>query len=396
MVRATVLKADDHAVKGVPTNKAKGDKMVLEPPMNSAQRRKLGDITNLQNQNILTNQGPKQQQQAILVSSTDYTEKLQKALLIHFPVELMIIEIIKRNGSELQKFRINLQKVQEQNLQLAQTNTRILAEINTTKDQLKALQHELSCKNGLLMVRKLLLEEQNLPCTHSHASEDEANTPGGACEYFRLNGKNHKTASESSNVNALQINEKANNKRVSGRTNPANSEVLDIGRAGEPIAKTNMRRVSLRRQSGRFNIQELSVTENLSGIYDDQEIDAKARCSASDQSTGSKPEAVEPHDTKEITGKSRVSSRRQSTEVKPQRVIKESADPPLHDDIVEESSQVSSSVLVELRRESKIIPRGDEADEMRKTAVGRPLRQAAGKIKSYKEVSLKEKMRRDF
>lgn len=93
----------------------------------------------------------------------------------------------------------------------------------------------------------------------------------------------------------------------------------------------------------------------------------------------------------------RVSSRRQSTKVKPKEAIKESADPPLHDEIVEESSKISSSVSMELKRESKNKPRGDEAEEMRKTYVGgRPLRQAAGKIKSYKEVSLKEKMRRNF
>lgn len=35
-------------------------------------------------------------------------------------------------------------------------------------------------------------------------------------------------------------------------------------------------RVSLRRQSRRFNIQELGVTENLNGIHDDQESAAKA------------------------------------------------------------------------------------------------------------------------
>jgi hypothetical protein len=63
---------------GVRTNKAKGEKMVLEPPMNSAQRRKLGDITNLQNQKNLMNQGAKHQQQAILISSKENAENLQK------------------------------------------------------------------------------------------------------------------------------------------------------------------------------------------------------------------------------------------------------------------------------------------------------------------------------
>lgn len=400
--RTTVLKVADHSVEGVSTNKAKGEKMIQDPRINSAQRRTLGDITNLPNQKVmLMNHGANQQQQSLSLSSKEYAEKLQKENMRLMKALTERNAIIERTGSELQKYRVNLQMVQTQNLQLSQTNTRILAEIRTSKDQLKALQHELSCKNGVLMARKLPLEPQKLPCTHHDASEDKdrANASRGASGVFHPNGEDHKTASESSDCNSLQINDKANNKRVFERSSPAKSEVLDIiGRPGESAQTTNMtRRVSLRRQSKRFNIQELGATENLNGIHDDQESAAKAGCSASDLSIGSKPEAVELHDTKERTRESRrVSSRRQSTEVTSQRDIKVSTDPPLPDGIVEESSQVSSSVSTELKRESKNKPTGDEAEEMRETYVGRPSRQAAGKIKSYKEVSLKDKMRRDF
>ncbi|KAL1187826.1 SHUGOSHIN 1 [Cardamine amara subsp. amara] len=484
MLRATLLTVGDHAGEGVATNKAKGEKMVLEPPMNSAQRRKLGDITNLQNQKKLMNQGAKQQQQAILVSSKENFENLQKENM------RLMKAVVERDGikSELQKLRINFQKVQQQNLLLAQANTRILAEFNLSKDQ---LQHELGCKNGLVMARKILLKEKTLPCTlHSSEVKAPSNAYGGACKTFQPNGADHKNASESSNVNSLHINEKTSNKRrVSAGKNPANSEVLDIiGRLGETCqmednidnrklvsdgdnaadkkdfvldsenhindnvqskrycagrqsissktpetsqtenlqkvfdakeieetARFPLRRHSARlksqepepsesfrecietarrRRSAMFNIQELGVViPNLNGLHDDQEIAAKAGCSASEQSIGSKPEAIEPYHTKETTGKSRVSSRRQCGNVKSQRAIKESADPPLHDDIVEESSQISYSVSMELKRETKNHSRGDEAEDMRKTCVGRPVRQAAGKIKSYKEASLKEKMR---
>ncbi|KAG2318082.1 hypothetical protein Bca52824_021204 [Brassica carinata] len=357
--RTTVLKVHDHAIEGVATNKAKGEKMNLEPPMNSAQRRTLGDITNLPSRNVAVNHGANhQQQQSMSLSSKEYAEKLQKAKNENMRLMKALKErnaIIERTGSELQKYRINLQMVQVQNLQLSQTNTRILAEIRTSKDQLKALQHELSCKNGVLMARKLPLE-------------DRANASREASETFHPKGEDQKTASESSDGNSMEINEKTNNKRD-----------------------------SLRRQSRRFNIQELGVSENLNGIHDDQEFAAKAGCSASDLSIGSKPEAVELHDTKERTEKTRrVSSRRQATEVKSQKAIKVSTDPPLHDDIVEESSQVSSSVSVELKIEPENKQKGDEAEEMREIYAGRPSRQAAVKIKSYKEVSLKDKMRRDF
>jgi hypothetical protein len=486
--------------------------------------------------------------------------------------------VMERDGikSDLKKLRIEFQKVQEQNLLLAQANTRILAEFNTSKDQLKVLQHELGCKNGLVMARKMLLKEQTLPCTrHASKVKAQANACGGACKTFQPNDADHEHASGSSNANSLQRNEKANSKRrVSGRKNPANSEVLDIiGRSGEtcqmednidnkklvsdsdndaenhindnvqskrycagrqssssktreasqtetlqkvvdakeikgdarfsltkhsdwlksqepepseslyesrfPLRRRSARlksqepepsesfhdsiettkrrrsairsamfniqelgviqnlnglpddqeiaakarcsareqstgskpeavephdtkeiigksRISLRRQSARFNFQELGVTENLNGPHDDQTIAANARCCASEQSIGSKPEAVEPHDIEERIGKIRVSSRRQSANIETPRAIKEPANPPLHDDNVEESSQISCSVSMELKRESKKKPTGDESEEMRKTTVGRPSRQAAEKIKSYKEPSLKEKMRGGF
>lgn len=92
----------------------------------------------------------------------------------------------------------------------------------------------------------------------------------------------------------------------------------------------------------------------------------------------------------------RVSSRRQSANVNTQRANQETADPPLHDDIVDESSPISCTVSMEVKRKLKNKPTGEESEDMRKTTVGRPSRQAAEKIKSYKEPSLKEKMRGDF
>ncbi|KAL9828233.1 hypothetical protein AtNW77_Chr3g0165891 [Arabidopsis thaliana] len=79
---------------------------------------------------------------------------------------------MERDGikSDLKKLRIEFQKVQEQNLLLAQANTRILA--------LKVLQHELGCKNGLVMARKMLLKAQ-------------ANACGGACKTFQPNDADH-------------------------------------------------------------------------------------------------------------------------------------------------------------------------------------------------------------
>nr|KAJ0194322.1 hypothetical protein LSAT_V11C800434730 [Lactuca sativa] len=52
------------------------------------------------------------------------------------------------------------QKVQEQNSLLAQSNTQMLMELNSIKDRNKALNHDLGCKNGLISVMKLELENR--------------------------------------------------------------------------------------------------------------------------------------------------------------------------------------------------------------------------------------------
>ncbi|WZZ29690.1 hypothetical protein YC2023_013091 [Brassica napus] len=437
--RTAVLKVDDHAVEGVSTNKAKGEKMIQDLPMNSAQRRTLGDITNLPNQKMMLNHGANQQQQSLSLS-----EKLQKAnenmrlmkalterkyetcdYFVYVDLLLMIIVVFfvtivqSLRGLEVSCRDIGSTYrwckhrtcsfprptlVSWRRSEQAKTKYVPSLEPKLLKHRtLKALQHELSCKNGVLMARKLPLEPQKLPCTHHDASEDKdrANASHGASGVFHPNGEDHKAGKKSNEQSFWKVESRQfrsirynwQTRRVSTDNQyDQESAVLKVAK----IAIFIFLRVSLRRQSRRFNIQELGVTENF-GIHDDQESAAKAGCSASDLSIGSKPETVELHDTKEITGRSRrVSSRRHSTEVTSQRDIKVSTDPPLHDDIVEESSQVSSSVSTELKRESKNKPTGDEAEEMRETYVGRPSRQAAGKIKSYKEVSLKDKMRRDF
>ncbi|CAA2960207.1 shugoshin-1 isoform X1 [Olea europaea subsp. europaea] len=96
-------------------------------------------------------------------------------LILISPVQLLLLyslnkflhsKIIEQSGIELEKLRVNLLKMQEQNQQLAQSNTQMLAELNSGKDRLRALQHELGCKNGLLRARQLQLEEKERmkPC----------------------------------------------------------------------------------------------------------------------------------------------------------------------------------------------------------------------------------------
>ncbi|XP_039803769.1 shugoshin-1-like isoform X4 [Panicum virgatum] len=71
------------------------------------------------------------------------------------------IKIIELSKIEMHKLHLALQASRQQNLQLAQANSQMLAELNTGKDRLKELQHELSCTAALLKVKDSEIERYN-------------------------------------------------------------------------------------------------------------------------------------------------------------------------------------------------------------------------------------------
>ncbi|CAH2074183.1 unnamed protein product [Thlaspi arvense] len=516
MNSVTVLEDDNYAAEEVPIHQEKGKTSALESFMSSEQRRKLADISNLQDN--------AKQENMTLMKALAHRNK-----------------IIELSGVEFQKLRINLRNVQEKNLQLAQANSHMLAELNTNRDRLKLLQHELGCKNVLLKARKMQLEasypavlyisidhsylkngyklenllpnivqEQALPCTH-HASKDKVplNVSDGDCKLFQAHDINHKDTkrkrtsrikpSESSNVKPIQVKENANSKRkVSGVIDTTGipevacqieddteKEVVSQGGnqivdnifnkkfvldAANPVKDSvHSKRQCVRRKSTRFDVQKTEQTEKLLEMDDATETKESARLSLKRRSArlrpeeaepyksfperdevgetikrrrvssrrqsamfdfqapevtvtgtlnaddagsvvsdGSRSEAVEPsessHDTKVTNGERRVSTRRQSTKNKSETAtdtdgaIKEIAtEPSMRINIVQECVLRSSSVSQEdHERETKNKPRGEETEGMmRRTSVGRPSRHAAEKVQSYREVSLKRKMRRN-
>ncbi|CAH9119480.1 unnamed protein product [Cuscuta europaea] len=62
-------------------------------------------------------------------------------------------KVIEMSGIELNALRAGFQKVQLQNSNLAQSNTHMLAELHFNKEKVKALQHELVCKEAMLKAR---------------------------------------------------------------------------------------------------------------------------------------------------------------------------------------------------------------------------------------------------
>ncbi|CDY11285.1 BnaA03g01210D [Brassica napus] len=482
----------------VPIRKGKGK--AASVVMSSEQRRKLADISNLNTEET-------HQQQNLLSSSKDYPEKLQKAYsLFHFHlfVENMTLmkalahrnKIIELSGVEFQKLKINLRKVQENNMHLAQANTHMLAELNTNRDRLKLLQHELGCKNVLLGVRKKMQLEAKPPCTH-HPSKHKvpSNVSDGDCKPFQGVDMNQKYTKRkrTSRIKASEssiVKENANTKRkVSGVRdttvipeltcqtegdiekgvvsqganqnvgNTINKKfVLD---AANPVkASVRSKRQCLRRTSARFAVQETEQTETLivmdnaketkeiarlslrrrsarlrpeeaepcksfhvrgevrkttkrrrvssrqqSSMFDFQEPEVTETLNADDAgnlvSEGSSSEAVEEpsesrHDTKNTNGKRRVSTRMQSTKGKSQTASDTNG--AIKDIVTECDLLPSTASQGDLERESKNKSRAEEAEGiMRRTSVARrPSRHAAEKVQSYREVSLKVKMRRNF
>ncbi|KAF3621237.1 hypothetical protein FXO38_31933 [Capsicum annuum] len=144
----------------------------MKDSLGNAARKKLADISNIPEQMRINNQNEKSETMSIC--SKEFVDKVQK---VTFLVSIGIItfvlvnllwcslirvlnrKIIELAGAEIQKMRINLQKMQQRNHELAQSNSQMLADLNSAKDRLKALQHELGCKNGVLRAKDLEAEE---------------------------------------------------------------------------------------------------------------------------------------------------------------------------------------------------------------------------------------------
>ncbi|XP_056847176.1 SHUGOSHIN 2 isoform X1 [Raphanus sativus] len=361
MSSATVLDEDNPAAKEVRIHK--------DPLMSSAQRRKLSDISNLEQMKTQK----QQQQQAMLFSSKEYAEKLEKENMTLMKALAHRNKIIELSGVEIQKLRINLRNVQEKNLQLAQANSHMLAELNANRDSLKLLQHELCCKNVLLEARKRKTEEQGLPSTDNDSKDKAHDVNHKDTKRKRTSMIKRKlfiissllilevyffaylpyvvsfSASESSVVKPIQGKENVNSKRrvsgvidttvipevtcqteedaekgfVSQGTNQiadnivSNKFVLD---AANPVKDgVNSKRQCVRRKSTRFDVQATEQTETVLEMDVAKDTKETARISLKRRSARLRPEEAEPcksfherDELKETVKGRRVSSRKQS------------------------------------------------------------------------------------
>ncbi|KAL0401963.1 UNVERIFIED_CONTAM: shugoshin 2 [Sesamum latifolium] len=198
------------------------------PRAQNVVRRKLADISNLPENQRLLIQGEKAQ--CIETTTKEYIDQLQKENMALVKMLAQRNKIIEQSGIELDRLRVNLLKMQEQNQQLALSNTQMLVELNSGKDQLKALQHELGCKSGLLKARKLGAEEKARTGQLESADAEEevqSRKEGGDDEKPHKTRRSLQTNSVGSSVQ-VQSKEKIENKRPSVRRQSARFKAAEV------------------------------------------------------------------------------------------------------------------------------------------------------------------------
>ncbi|XP_010243219.1 PREDICTED: shugoshin-1-like isoform X2 [Nelumbo nucifera] len=239
-----VLDSENCGLAVAELGNVKGEKMVKKTSLGTVVRKRFSDITNSQHRPSILVQDDKPLPVSFLPN--DYIEHLRKenAMLTRLLADRN--KIIELSGQELQKLRMNLQKLQKQNWHLAQSNSQMLTELNLGKDRLKAMQHELGCKVALLKAKDLLLEEKEKKATCQNSSTEVK------CE---------EAAEET-----LKTNDDKKACNPSRRRHSRNHFADPAGAQVATKDKADNKRLCLRRQSARFIQPE--PTEDLFEIED--------------------------------------------------------------------------------------------------------------------------------
>ncbi|KAM7522416.1 hypothetical protein LguiA_012318 [Lonicera macranthoides] len=214
----------------------KGDRMEKRSSFGSIVRKRLSDITNSMPQPKTPARDEKLS--PINSSSKDHIGHLLKENMALVRLIEDKNKIIELSGVQLQKFQFNLQKMQMQNWTLARANSQMLAEINLGKEKVKALQHELVCKEALIKAKNLEFQNQ-----------------------LKMNGQKN-----SSQVPHEQVT-RPNNKPCTGtRRRSVRSQSLGPSTTSQQNADKETvenKRRCLRRQSARFKSEQPEPKENL-------------------------------------------------------------------------------------------------------------------------------------
>ncbi|KAF3434062.1 hypothetical protein FNV43_RR25165 [Rhamnella rubrinervis] len=379
MDNATLLGSENFGVGG----SKKGEKILKGTPIGAATRKKLADISNMQNQQPNpANQDTKQQ--ATKLATKEYVDKLHKEIMTLMQLLTDRNKLLELSRIEILKLRTNLEKLQQQNLQLAQANSQMQGELNSCKDRLLVIQHELGCKNVFLKAMKLEAEEKAKTVTCQNAGNEEVSI-------------NYEEAREPSKPDRVNKPDNANRRRQSKKQSlvPPTAKANHAKEIQDKETVDNEKRRS-RRLSARAKSEESEPNKDSLEIDD-----AKLTVSPIHDDSLHDNHPKEIHAKKTVDKKRRCSRRfyasPKSEEPEPNEDPLELDDAKftvslIHDDSVHDNRpSQGSSVKEEDGGKTAPIP---DAQEFRRSSVGRPLRRAAEKVQSYKEGPINVKMRR--
>ncbi|KAI3734695.1 hypothetical protein L6452_14170 [Arctium lappa] len=229
---------EDSSVYDSKTNVIIGDKPKVEGNakgnMRSSGRKTLADISNVPQQFSASNQDNKLRPSSAAIR--EYIKQLQKensALMKLLADKNRSIEL---NGAEVHKLRVTLQKVQQQNLQLAQSNSQMLAQ--------KAMKHDLGCKDGLIIAKTLELEGN--PKTR----------------IFQVNDSQNDKVTEPEETEACTVAESDDNKHYNTSRMHKSKSLVPSDKKVQDNEVGKARRLQTRRQSSRFKLDEQKPTKN--------------------------------------------------------------------------------------------------------------------------------------
>ncbi|XP_048326922.2 SHUGOSHIN 2 isoform X5 [Ziziphus jujuba] len=387
----------------------KGEEILKKPSTGGGPTRKrLMDISNLQNQQSNpANQDAKQQ--SAKVATEEYVDKLHKENTILMQLLADRNKLLELSRVEILKLRTNLEKVQQQNLQLAQANSHMLREVNSGKDRLLVIQHELACKSGFLKAMKLEAEEKVKRVTCQNAANEEvANKYGEAGESTQaakvnkpgIANRRQQSKAQSLDpltIKAIHVEEMVGNKRHCSRrqsarfkseeqeANEDSFKMDDAKLAVSSIVNAKQTVENKKRQSARFKPEEPGVNED-SFKMDDANFANSPRCD----------DSVHGVDNKNCSRRQCAGFKSEETEANEDSFHMDDpkfAVSPRYDDSLHGvgPSLLGSAVIKEDGGETAPIP---VTQEFRRSSVGRPSRRAAEKVTSYKEIPINVKMRR--
>ncbi|XP_048232135.1 SHUGOSHIN 2 isoform X4 [Ricinus communis] len=346
-----VLNKENQNVKG---NKMKGDEKAKGfTVVGNMPRKKLGDISNLPQKN------QDMRPPSVSLNTKDYIHKLHQENLTLVKLIADRNKIIQSHALELQKSRTQCQQVQEKNLELARLNSQMLAELNSNKDRLKVVQHDLGCKNGLLKAMQLEIgDKANMVRCNIHGNEAETTRGGEIGNFSKAHNRDKVLCSkrrkrlDPTSVKPVKTKEKIDKNRTSARSKAGEqdlfndtfeiSDALDppMDKPVEAEKKIDEKRLCSRRQSARLKAAEQGtandsfwVSNALGPSMDkpneaEKRIDEKRLCSrrqsarlkAAEQDTANDSfqisDALDPPMDKPVEAEKKIGEKRQSARLK--------------------------------------------------------------------------------